>query len=103
CDPRPPQISRLSLHDALPIWIIGRPLASVIPGQVVVAAILVVLAIGLVVLVVVTHHVAQGETVMGGDEVDRGVGTTAALIEMIRSEEHTSELQSRENLVCRLL
>src|SRR5690606_39400741 len=30
-----------------------------------------------------------------------GRGATAALLE--RSEEHTSELQSRENLVCRLL
>src|SRR5690606_41214996 len=27
----------------------------------------------------------------------------AALAELFRSEEHTSELQSRENLVCRLL
>src|SRR5690606_40551302 len=26
-----------------------------------------------------------------------------AVVEVIRSEEHTSELQSRENLVCRLL
>src|SRR5690606_16358631 len=30
-------------------------------------------------------------------------GTTPAHIKAIRSEEHTSELQSRENLVCRLL
>src|SRR5690606_39883573 len=28
---------------------------------------------------------------------------TAARIDCVRSEEHTSELQSRENLVCRLL
>src|SRR5690606_40618081 len=28
---------------------------------------------------------------------------TAAVAERLRSEEHTSELQSRENLVCRLL
>src|SRR5690606_40656546 len=28
---------------------------------------------------------------------------TAAFSERVRSEEHTSELQSRENLVCRLL
>src|SRR5690606_39631022 len=30
-------------------------------------------------------------------------GDTAALKRDVRSEEHTSELQSRENLVCRLL
>src|SRR5436309_7959106 len=29
--------------------------------------------------------------------------TTAARLVKVRSEEHTSELQSRENLVCRLL
>src|SRR3712207_7983191 len=33
---------------------------------------------------------------------DRGVGMSTALIEE-RSEEHTSELQSRQYLVCRLL
>src|SRR5690606_40213638 len=39
-----------------------------------------------------------------GDDVDRSVGVvTAQLHEALRSEEHTSELQSRENLVCRLL
>src|SRR5690606_41508217 len=30
-------------------------------------------------------------------------GSTEAMIATLRSEEHTSELQSRENLVCRLL
>src|SRR5690606_39684336 len=31
------------------------------------------------------------------------IGPTPPSLAMIRSEEHTSELQSRENLVCRLL
>src|SRR5690606_39551759 len=31
------------------------------------------------------------------------VAPTAAVVGAVRSEEHTSELQSRENLVCRLL
>src|SRR5690606_39449116 len=30
-------------------------------------------------------------------------GSTFVVAEILRSEEHTSELQSRENLVCRLL
>src|SRR5690606_41139034 len=34
--------------------------------------------------------------------IDGGGSTRRALVD-IRSEEHTSELQSRENLVCRLL
>src|SRR5690606_41482434 len=44
------------------------------------------------------HHrrgVAVGGNILGGN-APRGIGAA-------RSEEHTSELQSRENLVCRLL
>src|SRR5690606_40886148 len=33
----------------------------------------------------------------------RPLGGVPALVPAVRSEEHTSELQSRENLVCRLL
>src|SRR5690606_41137067 len=38
-------------------------------------------------------------------QVDRGqgVGADGVDVAQVRSEEHTSELQSRENLVCRLL
>src|SRR5436309_8418646 len=38
-------------------------------------------------------------TSLGG----RALGGVADLVDGLRSEEHTSELQSRENLVCRLL
>src|SRR5690606_41515671 len=37
------------------------------------------------------------------DRVRRGRAARAAVTRDLRSEEHTSELQSRENLVCRLL
>src|SRR5215475_7701529 len=36
-------------------------------------------------------------------ELDRLKGYKAGAVDYVRSEEHTSELQSRENLVCRLL
>src|SRR5690606_41052086 len=36
-------------------------------------------------------------------EAGRRNGLAAAMLDRLRSEEHTSELQSRENLVCRLL
>src|SRR5690606_40245218 len=50
------------------------------------------------------HHPALG----GGDDLALPVGTGAIDPDVVgpgrgRSEEHTSELQSRENLVCRLL
>src|SRR5690606_36346102 len=37
------------------------------------------------------------------DEIDAIVPNNPVLLKRVRSEEHTSELQSRENLVCRLL
>src|SRR5690606_39410631 len=40
---------------------------------------------------------AGSDSGVGGDSRRRGVGAG------VQSEEHTSELQSRENLVCRLL
>src|SRR3712207_7747082 len=39
----------------------------------------------------------------GGDDSFSATGNLAALIQLTRSEEHTSELQSRQYLVCRLL
>src|SRR5690606_39746614 len=38
----------------------------------------------------------------GGGVGEASVGSGAAAVGSARSEEHTSELQSRENLVCRL-
>src|SRR5690606_39994131 len=59
---------------------------------------------------------ANGELLVGGQPLSRvvaAVGSTPcyvydraridARVQGLRSEEHTSELQSRENLVCRLL
>src|SRR5690606_41498357 len=77
------EISTLSLHDALPIWDWERPAPSL--------------------RVVSTDELFRGRTEIAIDHygvlyrlrVTRDLGP--------RSEEHTSELQSRENLVCRLL
>src|SRR3712207_7798034 len=55
------------------------------------------------------QHPAGGQPDAGGDEpVDplghhRGPAVGDRLVEVARSEEHTSELQSRQYLVCRLL
>ena len=59
--------------------VVGLALDAAVPGAVVVGAVAVVLAVGLVVLVVVGDEVAQREAVMGGDEVDRGVRRTAVV------------------------
>src|SRR5690625_5899188 len=77
--PAPPHISTLSLHDALPIF----PPDGLLVGDL---------------------QPGRGEPqvrVAGGD---RGAaGPQAAADRQRRSEEHTSELQSRGHLVCRLL
>src|SRR5690606_41398608 len=81
----------LSLHDALPIF-----------GDYVLAG-------GEAAVLVVTEAVARLlPGVLGNAESHRddsfAPGAMAGLLEgPVRSEEHTSELQSRENLVCRLL
>src|SRR5207253_4807348 len=73
--PPPPYISTLSLHDALPIF------ASVSMGY----------QVGVTPLQMVSAVSALSN---GGELLEPRV---------IRSEEHTSELQSRGHLVCRLL
>src|SRR2546430_3801803 len=55
----------------------------------------------------VGHHplaVAYPDAGGRGGRLERGGGAILACrIELVRSEEHTSELQSQSNLVCRLL
>src|SRR3712207_8132172 len=84
-DPATPEIYTLSLHDALPILVhqhraggvgdVGEVLAAVAPAG----------------------HVPDQPGVDGAHE------QVTALGGLPRSEEHTSELQSRQYLVCRLL
>src|SRR3712207_7061674 len=78
------EIYTLSLHDALPIS--GELLAGDLDAERVLAG----------VVVLVEDDCADDRD--RGDE-DRGHGRPRDL----RSEEHTSELQSRQYLVCRLL
>src|SRR5207249_7098778 len=89
-------VSTLSLHDALPI----SALSAVPPGQVSSCTI------------TVTYTPPAGATGAALNGSARltvmGYGTAGAtqpatIINTTRSEEHTSELQSRFDLVCRLL
>ena len=54
--------------------VVGRALDAAVPRAVVVGAVAVLLAVGLVVLEVVGDQVGEGEPVVRGDEVDAGVG-----------------------------
>src|SRR5690606_41237784 len=92
--PAPPDSYTLSLHDALPICNLGTrsffPKTNGVedPAEVLAAF--------------VSQH--YGEQLPPSEIViDRDIPDRELLEEALRSEEHTSELQSRENLVCRLL
>src|SRR5690606_39440542 len=98
----PPRIHPLSLHDALPIYacnkaraitqrgllhrIIGQAHASTVTGAISTSSRL-------------TPSPSRSTTRKSAVR-SKGVRTPC---QTPRSEEHTSELQSRENLVCRLL
>src|SRR5207244_7481113 len=56
----------------------GRPLGPPVAAVVLLGAVTVVLAVGLVVLAVVTDEVTQREAVVGGDEVHAGIGAPPA-------------------------
>src|SRR3712207_7753602 len=79
------EIYTLSLHDALPIWTGGTPVGPPPRGA-------------------APRRLRGGRAgVHRSDRGCRGAGVGLADGPRRRSEEHTSELQSRQYLVCRLL
>src|SRR5699024_12770599 len=93
--PPPPSVFySLSLHDALPIFELERLVRHALTG-----------------LVLGDDDAVEGLPGLddlGGLLLDRlevfgGEGFGDVEVEVVRSEEHTSELQSRFDLVCRLL
>src|SRR5690606_40280209 len=87
--PTSPELSPLSLHDALPIFQDARTTAEHLAAALNDSADrIVVCSTGLI-----GERLPMPKLLAGVD----------AAVAEARSEEHTSELQSRENLVCRLL
>src|SRR5207247_9748703 len=92
-DPAPTALTTRALHDALPIFEAAAPDTQALPRAL----------------------RQTGVTCYFGTAVSRGIGHGAVVVtgglalprglagESARSEEHTSELQSRVDLVCRLL
>src|SRR5207302_8237645 len=90
-DPATSDIYTLSLHDALPIWRQAQPDSGPRIAADLVAAVLRIRQSRVVVAI-------ESEVELHLADAAEGVAQHPR-----RSEEHTSELQSRENLVCRLL
>src|SRR5690606_39620772 len=95
------QLTTLSLHDALPIWHPPHPRdhdCAVVPFR-------------FIAYVITNLLYYSGDEVVVGFSVKLKLERVSLQHEKApvpwdltgRSEEHTSELQSRENLVCRLL
>src|SRR5687768_18250474 len=80
-DTAPTEIYTLSLHDALPIWRGAGAVMWIRPGP-------------------AARGSANASSRSGGTNTS---GSGSSLYGPERSEEHTSELQSRLHLVCRLL
>src|SRR5690606_41222035 len=94
CVPATTVVSSPSLHDALPIFQhVGGPLLLQLAED-----------LDLVVLRQLLQHVGEPVVVESRGDLRPALGGEVVQdVGQVRSEEHTSELQSRENLVCRLL
>src|SRR5690606_41934043 len=89
--PPTPEIYPLSLHDALPICVRSVRGTSLRARPV---------------RILTRYHSPRPETMDRRSFIRYGASgalTASISANALRSEEHTSELQSRENLVCRLL
>src|SRR5690606_40663465 len=84
-----PELYTLSLHDALPISAFYRVVAEDFQ------------AVDEIIRQQVVSRVPLVQKI--GDYIISAGGKRLRPLLVLRSEEHTSELQSRENLVCRLL
>src|SRR5262249_50679685 len=71
-------------------WIIARPLMAAIITVIVIGAVAVVLAVGLVVLLVVAEQVGKGEAVMDCDVIDAGMRGAAVMVEQVGGGSHTA-------------
>src|SRR5699024_12732445 len=85
--PASTELYTLSLHDALPIWFRSSLWATLLFT---------------VMVVPVTMAIALALAILANEKI-RGIGFFRTVNNKVRSEEHTSELQSRFDLVCRLL
>src|SRR5690606_41816474 len=97
------QTYTLSLHDALPIFVIPARFKSTrLPGK----PLLAIHGKPMILWVAEKAKLADfadDMCIATDDEAIAKVCIEAGFDVVMRSEEHTSELQSRENLVCRLL
>ena len=87
------EVLRALPAEAIDRRIVGLALGAGVPRQVVVGAVAVVLAVGVVVLLVVADEIPQREAVVARDEVDGVVGGASVVgVEIARARESVAEL-----------
>src|SRR5690606_39601643 len=87
-------IYTLSLHDALPIFFLQREKVSGWSKDPISSSVL---------LLILYIFISLPLVEWPGSVIRNNLSQFVKAVVFFRSEEHTSELQSRENLVCRLL
>src|SRR5262249_3568648 len=68
--------------------VVGRALMPAIVAVIVVCAVPIVFAVGLIVLLVVAEEISERETVMHGDVVDAGARCAAVVVEQVGGRGH---------------
>ena len=90
------QVLHLAVAQRFDLRIVGRPLDAAVPAAIVVGAVAVVLAVGLVVLAVVRHEIVQREAVVAGDEVHAGFGFALLVaVDLGAAEQAVGQARSR--------
>ena len=88
------QVPHLPVAQRHHLGVVGLALDAVVPGLVVVGAVAVALAVGVVVLALVGDEVVQREAVVRGDEVDAGLRLAALVLEQVgRAGEAVADLR----------
>src|SRR5246127_1352981 len=77
------KITPLAPSQCIYVLVVRRAFGAAVPRPVIGLAVLVVLAVRIVVLVVVGDEIAERESVMNGDEIDRRRGFTPAVIKQV--------------------
>src|SRR5690606_41181893 len=98
-----PSIWTLPLHDALPILVLGEALRNAVGPTLALTGVQFTFLIGgTVIIEKIFSYPGLGNMAIDA-VINRDFPLIQGLILMfgVRSEEHTSELQSRENIVCR--
>ncbi len=82
------EVTHLPHAQGIDFRVFGGAFGPAVPGQVIAGPVLVVFVVVLVVLLVVRHQVAQGEAVVGSDEVDRRIRPATTVVEHVARAGH---------------